>query len=59
MTRRFLTGGLPLVLVALSALHAAGQTIDRVEVALKDTWKLQDFYSSDQAWADTMTKVAA
>jgi oligoendopeptidase F len=35
-----------------------GQTIDRDEVAQKDTWKLQDIYASEEAWASAKNDIA-
>ncbi len=58
MKRRILGGGLLLALVVFPTLRVVGQTIDRDEVAEKDTWKLRDIYASEDAWASAKNGIA-
>jgi len=51
-------GMLILVLLITGTDNAVSQTRDRSEVALEDTWKLEDLYSSDEAWRAEKDSVA-
>lgn len=51
-----------LIIAALGMAAPAllySQPRERSEVSLQDTWKLEDLYSTDQAWHDAKQKVAA
>ena len=47
------------VLVLLCRARAAPGTLDRSEVPVNQTWKLQDIYASDGAWNEAKVKLAA
>jgi oligoendopeptidase F len=47
-----------LVLAVLCRQQAYAQTRDRADIALKDTWRLEDIYRSDEAWAAAKDKIA-
>ncbi len=46
-----------IVVLCQSQLHA--QTRERADIAQEDTWKLEDIYESDEAWAAAKDHVAA
>ena len=46
-------------LLALLQAEALPQTHERSEVPIKDTWKLEDLYASDEAWNKAKEKLAA
>jgi len=48
-----------LVIVVLCQSQLYAQTRERADIAQEDTWKLEDIYESDEAWAAAKDQVAA
>ncbi len=58
MTKLMIRTVLLLVFVVLFQQQAVAQTRERADIAQEDTWKLEDIYESDEAWAAAKDKIA-
>ncbi len=55
---RSLVVALVATLIALTALAATGQTLDRSTIQAKDSWSLADIFPSDGAWNEAKDRAA-